>query len=273
MIYQKKSSQDFVWGNRMIFDTHAHLYDSKFGKEGEEVIKECFDNGVDMIMIPGDNIENSKKAIELANAFNNVYCSVGIHPSEVMENDIFVSRETLIDLAKNNKVKAIGEIGLDKYWVKDEKVIEKQKEFFVMQIEVANLLHLPIIVHDREAHMETYEIIKKHKPLYGGVIHCFSGSVEMMKLFVDLGFYIGIDGPVTYKNSIVPKEVCKEVPIERLVIETDSPYLPPVPMRGQVNYPFYLKYVIKKIAEIKNMKEDEIESITFHNGKDLFGII
>ena len=160
----------------------------------------------------------------------------------------------------------------DYYWRKDEKHIEKQKMFFIEQIKIANELHLPIIVHDREAHKDTIDILKKYPPLYGCVIHCFSGSLEMMKECVKLGFYIGLDGPVTYKNAIVPKEVAKAVPLERLLLETDAPYLPPVPFRGQKNYPEYIKYIIKEIATLRNVTENEIEETTFSNGKVFFGV-
>ena len=150
--------------------------------------------------------------------------------------------------------------------------INKQKEFFIAQIELANELHLPIIVHDREAHKDTIDILKKYPPLHGCVIHCFSGSLEMMKECVKLGFYIGLDGPVTYKNAVVPKEVAKAVPLERLLLETDAPYLPPVPFRGQKNYPEYIKYIIKEIAALRNVTENEIEETTFSNGKVFFGV-
>ena len=224
-------------------------------------------------MIPGDNLVNSKKAIELATLFPQVYCAIGVHPSDVMELDIEESINELRRLYKtSSKIKAIGEIGMDKYWVKEENVIKKQKEFFIRQIELANELELPIIIHDRDAHNEVLEVLKNHKPLYGGVMHCFSGSVEYLKEILKLGLYIGLDGPVTYKNAVTPKEVAEYVPLDRLLVETDSPNLTPTPYRGKINYPHYVKYVIEEICRIKSINSREIEEITFNNGKKLFGI-
>ena len=257
----------------MIFDTHCHLYDEKYIEGAIEAIKTSILNGVDLFMIPGDNLVNSKKAIELATLFPQVYCAIGVHPSDVMELDIEESINELRRLYKtSSKSKAIGEIGMDKYWVKEENVIKKQKEFFIRQIELANELELPIIIHDRDAHNEVLEVLKNHKPLYGGVMHCFSGSVEYLKEILALGLYIGLDGPVTYKNAITPKEVAKDVPLDRLLVETDSPYLTPVPFRGKINYPHYVKNVIEEICRIKSINSREIENITCENGKKLFGI-
>lgn len=257
----------------MIFDTHCHLYDEKYIEGAIEAIKTSILNGVDLFMIPGDNLVNSKKAIELATLFPQVYCAIGVHPSDVMELDIEESINELRRLYKtSSKIKAIGEIGMDKYWVKEENVIKKQKEFFIRQIELANELELPIIIHDRDAHNEVLEVLKNHKPLYGGVMHCFSGSVEYLKEILKLGLYIGLDGPVTYKNAVTPKEVAEYVPLDRLLVETDSPYLTPTPFRGKINYPHYVKYVIEEICRIKSINSREIEEITFNNGKKLFGI-
>ena len=257
----------------MIFDTHCHVYDEKYVEGAIEVIKKSIQEGVGLFMIPGDNIINSKKAIELASLFPEVYCAIGIHPSDVESLDIEEVISQLKELYKtSNKIKAIGEIGLDKYWVKDEEIITKQKEFFIRQIELANELKLPIIIHDREALEDTLKILKEHPPLYGGVMHCFSGSVEYLKEILSLGLYIGLDGPVTYKNAIIPKEVAKVVPLDRLLVETDSPYLTPVPYRGKINYPHYVKNVIEEICRIRSINSREIENVTCENGKKLFGI-
>lgn len=257
----------------MIFDTHCHVYDEKYIEGAIEAIKKSIQEGVDLFMVPGDNIINSKKAMELAKLFPQVYCAIGVHPSDVMELDLEEAIKELKELYKtSSKIKAIGEIGLDKYWIKDEEVIAKQKEFFIRQIELANELHLPIIIHDRDAHEETLNILKEHKPLYGGVMHCFSGSVEYLKEVLKLGLYIGLDGPVTYKNAVTPKEVAEYVPLDRLLVETDSPYLTPTPHRGKINYPHYVKYVIEEISRIKSINSREIEGNTFNNGKRLFGI-
>lgn len=254
----------------MIFDTHCHLYDEKYEEGSKEAIRTCLSNGVSLMMIPGDNIENSKKAITLAKEFNEVYCAVGIHPEEIDSIPLEEGLKELKELAKFNKVKAIGEIGLDRYWIKDEKVINKQIEYFIAQIELANELGLPVIIHDRDAHGLTLDILKKHTPKYGGVLHCFSGSVEYMREIIKLGLYIGLDGPVTFKNAVEPKEVAKNVPLDRLVVETDSPYMTPVPFRGKTNYPYYVKYVIEEIAKITEKISREIEEITYENGRRLF---
>lgn len=257
----------------MIFDTHCHVYDEKYVEGAIEVIKKSIQEGVGLFMVPGDNIINSKKAIELASLFPEVYCAIGVHPSDVETLDIEEVISQLKELYKtSNKIKAIGEIGLDKYWVKEEEIISKQKEFFIRQIELANELKLPIIIHDRDAHEDTLKILKEHPPLYGGVMHCFSGSVEYLKEILSLGLYIGLDGPVTYKNAITPKEVAKVVPLDRLLVETDSPYLTPVPYRGKINYPHYVKNVIEEICRIRSINSREIENVTCENGKKLFGI-
>ncbi len=256
----------------MIFDTHCHLYDDKYENK-DEVITACINQGVTLMMIPGDNIENSKKAVYLASKYQEIYAAVGIHPEEIDSIELKQGIEELRKLvSSSNKIKAIGEIGLDKHWIKDEVTISKQKEYFIEQINLANELHLPIIVHARDADGDTFDILRKYKPLYGCVLHCFSGSVELMKEYVKMGFYIGVDGPVTYKNSITPKEVAKEVPLENLVIETDSPYLPPVPHRGEINYPYYLKIILDKISELRGIVSREIEYTTYNNGKRLFRI-
>lgn len=257
----------------MIFDTHCHLYDDKYEEGSKEAIRKCIENGVSLMMIPGDNISNSINAIELANEFDEVYCSIGIHPEEIDSIPLAEGIEKLRLLAKSSKkVKAIGEIGIDRYWVKDEDVINKQIAYFIAQIDLANELHLPIIVHDREAHGITLEILKEHTPIYGGVLHCFSGSVEYMKEILNLGLYIGLDGPVTWKNAILPKEIAREVPEDRLLVETDSPYLTPAPFRGKINYSYYVKYVIDEIARIKEKISREIEEETYENGRILFRI-
>ena len=257
----------------MLFDTHCHVYDEKYTEGPIEAIKTCLANGVSLMMIPGDNIPNSIKALELANSFNEVYCAVGIHPEEVNSIELQEGLTKLKELARSsNKVKAIGEIGLDRYWIKDEEVINKQVEYFIAQIELANQLHLPVIIHDREAHGLTLDILKKYTPKFGGVLHCFSGSVEYMNEILKLGLYIGLDGPVTWKNALQPKEIARNVPLDRLVVETDSPYMTPAPNRGKTNYPYYVKYVVEEIGKITEKVSREIEEITYENGRRLFNI-
>lgn len=258
----------------MIFDTHTHLYDEKFNEEIDEIIKRCLDNNVGLIMLVGDNINNSIKCVETSKRFNSVFASIGVHPMDVNSIDLNQLEKKLLELYQENqdKIKAIGEIGLDYYWNKEIETKEKQRKYFIKQIEVANQLELPIIIHARDSVEECISILKNNPCLKKGVFHCFSGSVEQMKEIIKMGYLIGLDGPVTYKNAITPKEVAKNVPLDYLLIETDSPYLPPIPHRGKINYPYYLPYVIKEISQLRMISEKEVEETTFQNGKRLFNI-
>lgn len=252
----------------MIFDTHCHLYDDPF-TDLKDVIKRAQDNKVELMLIPSDNIINSKKSIDLASKYSFIYSAIGIFPGEV-DNLDFSCLEEIEKLAQNKKVKAIGEIGLDYHYYQDNK--EQQKIFFIKQIELANKLHLPIIVHSRDACEDTLTVLDENKPLYGCVFHCFSYSVEVMKILMKRGYYIGLDGPVTYKNASTPKQVAKEVDINRLLVETDSPYLTPTPHRGERNEPARIIYTIQEIALLRNMFYDDVCKITYENGRKFFSI-
>lgn len=252
----------------MIFDTHCHLYDDPF-TDLKDVIKRAQDNKVELMLIPSDNIINSKKSIDLASKYSFIYSAIGIFPGEVYNLDLSCLEE-IEKLAQNKKVKAIGEIGLDYHYYQDNK--EKQKIFFIKQIELANKLHLPIIVHSRDACEDTLAVLDENKPLYGCVFHCFSYSVEVMKILMKRGYYIGLDGPVTYKNASTPKQVAKEVDINRLLVETDSPYLTPTPHRGERNEPARIIYTIQEIALLRNMFYDDVCKITYENGRKFFSI-
>ena len=252
----------------MIFDTHCHLYDDPF-TDLEDVIKRAQDNKVELMLIPSDNIINSKKSIDLASKYSFIYSAIGIFPGEVDNLDLSCLEE-IEKLAQNKKVKAIGEIGLDYHYYQDNK--EKQKIFFIKQIELANKLHLPIIVHSRDACEDTLAVLDEYKPLYGCVFHCFSYSVEVMKILMKRGYYIVLDGPVTYKNASTPKQVAKEVDINRLLVETDSPYLTPTPHRGERNEPARIIYTIQEIALLRNMFYDDVCKITYENGRKFFSI-
>ena len=257
----------------MIFDTHCHIYDSKYEESIDEIIYKCLSFDVGLMMVVGDNIVDSKKCDEISKQYNEVYSAVGVHPEEVDTDDFDKMEEQLTSLVlNNNKIKAIGEIGLDYYWKNDEDTKFKQKKYFIKQIEIANKLDLPIIIHARDSVTDCIEILKEHPCINKGVFHCFSGSVEQAQIIIKMGYYIGLDGPVTYKNSKTPKEVAKIVPSDKLVIETDSPYLPPVPYRGKTNYPYYCKEIIQEIANIREVDYKEIEELTFENGKRLFKI-
>lgn len=259
----------------MFFDTHAHLNDKKFADDIAEVIKRAWDAKVSKILVASYDEASSSSAVSIANNWENIYCSVGIHPHDAKEYSE-ASGEILTKLALNNKkVVAIGEIGLDYHYENSDREI--QKEVFYKQIEIASKLKLPFIVHNRDAHGDTVEILQRafseglllDSP---GVLHCYSGSLETAKILIDLGFYISFAGPVTFKNATKLVEVMREIPIERLFIETDCPYLSPEPFRGKRNEPAYVRFIAKKIAELKNIPIEEVAKITTDNACKLFGI-
>ena len=224
-------------------------------------------NNVCGIINCGTDIDTSLFTISLANKYDFVYAAVGYHP-EAVNNDTAFDEEQMLNFIKEDRVVAIGEIGLDYYW--DTTFKEKQIEMFERQLQFAAAHSLPVIIHDREAHADTLQLIKKHKPK--GVLHCFSGSVEMAKEVVELGLYIGVGGVVTFKNSKKIVEVIKELPLERILLETDAPYLAPEPFRGKLNRSDYIEFVAKKIAEIKNVDYEQVLLQTTENTKKLFNI-
>lgn len=254
----------------MLFDTHAHLEDERFDQDREQLIEELPEKGVAYVVNVGSTLETSRMSVELAARYPFIYAAVGVHPHEVSQMS---SRDlaTLEAMATGQKVVAIGEIGLDYYY--DFSPRELQREWFAQQIDLAYSLGLPIIIHDREAHADVLDILKAKKDrIVGGVMHCYSGSWEMAKDFMDLGLYISLGGPVTFKNAKRPVEVAQKIPLDRLVIETDSPYLAPTPHRGKRNNPAYVGLVAQKIAEIRGMSFEEIAEITLNNAKKLFKI-
>ncbi len=253
----------------MIFDTHAHYDDKAFDEDREELLSSMPLKGVGLILDPGCDVISSKTALALAERFPFVFAAVGIHPEELGE-DPRGAIEEIRRLATHEKCRAIGEIGLDYYWDVSRK--EEQKEIFAAQLALACELDLPVIVHDREAHGDCLEIVSRF-PAARGVFHCFSGSAETAEELLRRGWYLGFDGPVTYKNARKALEVLAITPLERILIETDSPYMSPAPMRGKRNDSSNLVYIINKIAEIKGLPAGEIERITFENGKRLFGIL
>lgn len=254
----------------MLFDTHAHLDDDRFDKDRDEVIKQCIEEGLSLILNAGSNMATSVKSIGLAKQYDIIYAAVGVHPHDAATMDD-ESVEVLRNLAAHKKVKAIGEIGLDYYYDLSPRDVQKQR--FVEQIDLARQLKLPIIVHDRDSHSDVMEIFKRtNVKEVGGVLHSFSGSVEMARECLKLGLYLSISGPVTFANAKKTVEVVREVPLDMLLIETDSPYLTPVPHRGKRNYPGYVRFVAEKIAEIKGIAFEEVAQKTMENGKRLFGI-
>ncbi|MEE0840678.1 MAG: TatD family hydrolase [Acutalibacteraceae bacterium] len=247
----------------MIFDTHSHYTDEQFSDRDELLTKLNREKNVSEIITCGTDIESSKESISLAEKFPFVYAAVGFHPEELTRCDTNIPalRQLITD-----KVVAIGEIGLDYYWNKENK--EKQKEGFISQIKLAQELNLPVIVHDREAHGDTLEILKAYKPK--GVLHCFSGSVEMAKEIIKLGMYIGIGGVITFKNAKNLPEVVETLPLDRLLLETDAPYLAPVPFRSKRNDSSLIPYIAEKIGDIKGISKEEILKITRENAYNLF---
>jgi len=252
----------------MIFDTHAHYDSGAFNADREQLLASMPSRGVGLILDPGCEERSSRAALALAEKFPFVYAAVGIHPED-MEGLTPESLDTIRALAWHEKCVAIGEIGLDYYWDASHKA--EQKELFAAQLALAGELDLPVIVHDREAHADCLEVTGRF-PEARGVFHCFSGSADMAKELLRRGWYLGFDGPVTYKNARKALEVLEIVPPERILVETDSPYMSPVPLRGKRNDSSNLVYIIEKIAEIKGMTPREIEEITYENGKRLFGI-
>ncbi len=250
-----------------IFDSHAHYTDKAFDIDRKDLLDSLRESGVCGVINCGADIESSKASLELADKYDYIYFACGIHPEEV-ENLPQNYIEILKDLAKHPKCVAIGEIGLDYYWRQDTK--EKQKEVFENQILLAKELNLPIIVHDREAHGDTLEILKKHKPK--GVLHCFSGSVETAKEILKLGMYIGLGGAVTFKNAKKPVEVAEFIPLDRLLLETDCPYMAPVPMRGKRNDSSLISHIAEKIGEIKGIEPQIVVNSATENVKKLFGV-
>ena len=241
-----------------LVDTHAHL----------DMLTEFDISGVGKVIIPSVEINTMEKVVQLSEK-DNVFSMVGIYPSEAKTYSHEVENK-MIELAKNPKVVAIGEIGLDYYW--DKSFVDLQKEVFIKQIKLANKLNLPIVVHDREAHKDCFDIVKEYNNGSKVVFHCFSGSVEFMRECVKQGWYIALGGVVTFKNAVKMKEVAKEVPLDKLVLETDSPYLTPVPFRGKENKPAYVRYVAEEIAKIREISVEEIIDITTRNAEEIFGI-
>ena len=252
----------------MYFDTHAHYDSSKFNDDRDEVLKAVYDSGVTLVVDPGDTIERSKNAVALAQQYDHVYAAVGVHPEE-WETWTDSTIDELLELAKSPKVVAIGEIGLDYYW--DKEHIELQKTMLRKQLELALELDLPVIIHDREAHGDSLQIVSEY-PALRGVFHCFSGSAEMARELLKRGWYLGFDGPITYKNAVKALEVIRICPRDRMLLETDSPYLSPVPNRGKRNDSRNLPFIASVIAGQTGMTTEEVAAQTMENGKRLFRI-
>ena len=250
-----------------IFDSHAHYDDEKFETDRQDVLDGLFSDKICGIINCGCNLQSSLMSVKLSKEYNRVYAAVGVHPHEAedVNDDEF---KKIIELLDENKVVAIGEIGLDFHY--DFSPRDKQIEMFERQVKLSKELDIPIIVHDREAHEETYKILRKYKPK--GVVHCFSGSVELAKETVKLGMYIGLGGAVTFKNAVKPVEVAKFTPMERILLETDAPYMSPVPLRGKRCQSDMIEYTALKIAEVKEIDYNTLVNTARKNTEELFNI-
>lgn len=262
------------------FDSHAHLDDEKFNEDREQIIEKIKSAGITKFISAGYNLESSKNSVELSKKHDFIYSTCGISPNDVPEEGNNPQKEEQLwkELAKieqlvktNNKVLAIGEIGLDYHWNTENK--ELQKLAFIEQIKLANKLELPIVIHTREAVMDTLEILKQNPVEKKGVFHCCPLNRELVKEGLKLGFYISFAGPVTFKNSKNADEIIEMVPLDKILIETDSPYLSPEPLRGRRNDPRNVKYIAQKIAEIKGVSLEKIAKTTYENVKKLYKII
>lgn len=254
-----------------LVDTHTHLNDAKFAGEEQAAIERANLAGVTKIINMGDTMASSTKAVNLARQYDGVFAGVGIHPEEAYEMTQ-QDDDVLAAFATEPKVVAIGEIGLDYYWEKDEAKRLLQQRIFIRQLDLARNLHLPVCVHDREAHGDTMAILKKEGQGISGVMHCFSGSMEMAQELLKMGWYIGVDGPLTFKNAAKLPAIVKSFPLERILLETDAPYMAPVPMRGKRNEPAFIRYIGEKVAEIKGITLSEVAKQTSENAMELYGV-
>lgn len=252
----------------MLIDTHVHLNANQFKDNVSEVIQRALDNNVKKMIVVGFDHPTNKRAIELAEEYDFIYATVGFHPTDA-KNITAKDRESLLPLLQHPKVVGIGECGLDFYW--DKEHIEQQIDLFKWHIELSLEYKLPLIIHMRDASEATYNVLSDYENLKG-IMHCYSGSAEMAPMFLDLGLHISLGGPVTFKNGRVPKEVAQIVPFERLLVETDAPYLSPHPFRGKTNEPMRVKLVAEEIARIREVSLSVIENVTTKNAIKLFNI-
>ena len=249
----------------MIIDTHAHL---DMLNDPKRAIEEALEAGVEKIIVPGVEPDTFEKVIKLADEYENVYAQVGVHPSEAQKFSVDTAGR-MMELAAHKKVVAIGEIGLDYYW--DKTFVDVQKKVFKTQIEIANALKLPVVVHDREAHGDTFEILEQ-MGAKKVLLHCFSGSLEFAKRCVEKGWFIALGVVVTFKNAKKVRQVAKEIPLEHIMLETDTPYLTPHPYRGEENAPKYIVLSAKEIANLKDTALSEVERVTTANAQNFFDI-
>lgn len=250
----------------MIFDTHSHYDDKSFDEDRDIILSHMEENGIYAAVNQGTDISSSKFGIELAEKYDRVFAAVGLHP-ECLDEKSITDLEQIRKLAEHSKVVAIGEIGLDYFYDVPK---DLQKQIFTAQLDIAKELDMPVNIHDREAHGDMLEILRKYSPK--GILHCFSGSVEMAKDIVGLGMYIGIGGVVTFKNAVKIVDVVRNIPLERIVLETDCPYLAPVPFRGKRNDSSYIIYTAKRISEIKGITVEKVLEATKNNAECVYNV-
>ena len=259
-----------------LFDSHAHYNDEKFDEDREDIINKAYNSGVTRIINAGYSLESSKYALEIAKKYEWIYTISGISPNDIpnsmeeLESQLSSLYNFIKSEISSRKIVAIGEIGLDYYWNKDN--INLQKQAFIEQINLANALNLPIVIHTREAVMDTLEILKKNEAVRKGVFHCCPLNRELVKEALKLGFYISFAGPVTFKNSKNANEIIEMCPTDRILIETDSPYLSPEPNRGKRNDSRNVRYIAEKIADVKKMNIGDVAKITYDNANRIFGL-
>ncbi|HVJ50725.1 TatD family hydrolase [Desulfitobacterium sp.] len=253
----------------MIWDTHAHLDDPRYREDFDQVLENMKNAQISRVTNVGYDLASSEHSVDLAHRYDFIYAAVGVHPHDA-EGVTPETWGTLLQLAKDEKVIGWGEIGLDYY--RDLSPRPVQQEIFIQQIELADQAGLPIIIHDREAHGDLLKIVKEHPPKHGGVFHCYSGSWEMAKIVLNLGFYLSFAGPLTFKNARHTVEVASKVPLDRFLVETDSPYLTPEPYRGKRNEPTYVREVVARIAKIRELSLKEVAQQSFQNAVRLFNL-
>lgn len=251
------------------FDTHAHYNDEKFDGIVDDVLNRCKNIGVKYVINIGYNIESSIKAIELSNKYKNMYVAIGIHPSDVGKCSV-EELEKIYNEYNNGKIVAIGEIGLDYSYTKENK--KEQIDLFKTQIELANRLKLPICVHSRDASLDTYLTLKECPAKYGTLMHCFSPTEDLVRLVLENGYMVAFGGNITYKRAKSFSRYMDMIPVEQIVIETDSPYLPPVPLRGTVNTSENLPIILEKLSEYKNISKEQLSKIVYRNSLEFFNI-
>jgi len=253
-----------------LFDTHCHINDTSYDVDRQAMLQRAFDAGVRVMMCPGTDIRTSAEAVAMSRQYTQVYAAVGIHPEDAASADSESFTQIRKWLETEKKIVAIGEVGLDYHW--PEPSHEVQQKVFIEQVKLAVEYNIPIDIHDREAHGDTMNILRQYGKGLQGVFHCYSGSLEMAQELLKMGFYIGFTGTMVFPKSQKLKRIASEIPLDRILIETDCPYLTPPPFRGRRNEPAYVKYVAAELARLRGMKLEEIQKITFENGKCIFRI-